>query len=80
VFWQTIQRLCVKASDISRSIKDKNGVLLSNEEDIFQILFEPNHFHTIGDKQGTFGGGNAFTAVKVFLAIKTLKAGLQCRL
>jgi len=71
-----------KRSNATQSVKDKNGLLLSNEEhtlgrwrEYFKDLLNlGSHFHTIEHTGSTFSGEeNTITANKVFPAVKTLK-------
>jgi len=83
LLFKTIWRLHGTKSNIVRSIEEQNGALLSNQNDIlcrwkeyFKVLLNPVT-HALLDIQEKvhLGKENAITLAKVFLAVKTLKAG-----
>jgi len=70
-YWQTNRRLCGKRSHAVRFIKDRNAVLLSNEEDILGRLRES--FKKI-DTQVKGGKLRNFTIT----ATEVLESNLKC--
>ena len=83
VFWQTIRRLRGKRSSITYSIKDSEGNILTDENEIlsrwreyFEDLLKPVKASTRDTHEVThLGKGEVFTAAEVATAIKGKKSG-----
>ena len=83
VFWQTIRRLRGKRSSITYSIKDSDGNILTDENEIlsrwreyFEDLLNPVKASTRDTHEVThLGEDEVFTAAEVATAIKGIKSG-----
>ena len=83
VFWQTIRRLRGKRSSITYSIKDSDGNILTDENEIllrwreyFEDLLNPVKASTRDTHEVThLGEDEVFTAAEVATAIKEIKSG-----
>ena len=83
VFWQTIRRLRGKRSSITYSIKDSDGNILTDENEIlsrwreyFKDLLNPVKVSTRDTHEVThLGEDEVFTAAEVATAIKGIKSG-----
>ena len=83
VFWQTIRRLLGKRSSITYSIKDSDGNILKDENEIlsrwreyFEDLLNPVKASTRDTHEVTHLGEDViFTAAEVAIAIKGIKSG-----
>ena len=83
VFWQTIRRLHGKRLSITYSIKDSDGNILTNENEIlsrwreyFEDLLNPVKASTRDTHEVThLGEDKVFTAAEVATAIKGIKSG-----
>ena len=83
VFWQTIRRLRGKRSSITYSIKDFDGNILTDENEIlsrwreyFEDLLNPVKASTRDTHEVThLGEDKVFTAAEVATAIKGIKSG-----
>ena len=83
VFWQTIRRLRRKRSSVTYSIKDSDGNILTNENEIlsrcreyFEDLLNPVKASTRDTHEVThLGEEELFTAAEVATAIKGIKSG-----
>ena len=83
VFWQTIRRLRGKRSSITYSIKDSDGNILTDENEIlsrwreyFEDLLNPVKASTRDTHEVThLGEDQVFTAAEVATAIKGIKSG-----
>ena len=83
VFWQTIRRLRGKRSSITYSIKDSDGNILTDENEIlsrwreyFEDLLNPVKASTRDTHEVThLGEDKVFTAAEVATAIKGIKSG-----
>ena len=83
VFWQTIRRLRGKRSSITYSIKDSDGNILTDENEIlsrwreyFEDLLNPVKASTRYTHEVThLGEDEVFTAAEVATAIKGIKSG-----
>ena len=83
VFWQTIRRLRGKRSSITYSIKDSDGNILTDENEIlsrwreyFKDLLNPVKASTRDTHEVThLGEDEVFTAAEVATAIKGIKSG-----
>ena len=82
-FWQTIRRLRDKRLSITHSIKDSDGNILTDENDIlsrwreyFEDLLNPVKASTRDTHKVThLGEDEVFTAAEVATAIKGIKSG-----
>ena len=82
LFWKTVRHLRGKRSTTTQSVKDSEGNLLSNEQDIlsrwkeyFEGLLNPVQ-ETVHDTHDLhFGNESDFTIAEVSRAIKSLKSG-----
>ena len=83
VFWQTIRRLRGKRSSITYSIKDSDGNILTDENEIlsrwreyFEDLLNPVKASTCDTHKVTqLGEEEVFTVAEVATAIKGIKSG-----
>ena len=83
VFWQTIRRLRGKRSSVTYSIKDSDGNILTDENEIlsrwreyFEDLLNPVKASTRDTHEVThLGEDEVFTAAEVATAIKGIKSG-----
>ena len=82
VFWQTIRRLRGKRSSITYSIKDSDGNILTDENEIFsrwreyfEDLWNPVKASTRDTRVTHQWGDKVFTAAEVATAIKGIKSG-----
>ena len=82
VFWQTIRRLRDKRSNATNSVKDSEGNILSNENDIlqrwseyFEELLNPVEATTLDTSKSIhFGEEELLTTAEVATAIRRLKS------
>ena len=82
VFWQTIRRLRGKKSNTTASIKDSEGNILSNENDIlarwreyFKDLLNPVEATSNDTQEVMHSEEVVFTAAEVASAVRRLKSG-----
>ena len=69
VFWQTIRRLRGKRSSITHSMKDSDGNILTDENEILSRWTRDTHEVTHLEED------EVFTAAEVATAIKGIKSG-----